>query len=1762
MATDVIIDPSTGQIYWNDSAVSAQSISIKGDAQNTISIVGYSGSFSPGSGPAGATTLATFTDNSGTDALIPGTNGYDLGKDTARWRLFATSGTFSGEVNIASTTQSTSLLSGAIKIQGGLAVSSNASIGQTLFFYNPSNALFTAFRAGAAAASTTYTLPTNSPQSSVGTSVLSSTIAGVMSWVPLGSSSAEVYTGALYDVAYFATAGATVQGSSTLINNTASGQVKITHTTASFGTSSGALQVAGGVGISGKLSFNQASFGTTGITTIPTMAMIGQTGDPIFLSVLEDNSIVFEGSQGQLFSINPNLSTGYIWSVNDISGIPLIRANASGNVFISEFGGLVGLGNTNPAHKFHVRGSSAFATTNGASAISFLFDNISAPGSNTFQVKSANSIQLYNSADTFYTALKSNASTNVTYTLPATDGSNGQALTTNGSATLSWTTITGGSGGGGTGVQAGGEFEIAYYASTGASVQGSSTFKNDTTAAKVSITHTTTSISSSTGALVVSGGVGIGGSLWVSGIGASISGVRLSHSIAYGSFVGNVTGNVSGTVTGNVQGNVTGNVSGTVTGNVQGNVTGNVSGTVTGNVQGNVTGNVSGTVTGNVQGNVTGNVSGNLTGNVTGLATTSNNIQVAIGAENLSHTLLFTRPTSTVSGSGGIAVSNDLTLFFNPSTEILSVSGLAVTSPLNSTSSTTGALIVTGGVGIGGSTYIGGMLRVGTDTFTKAFSRGDVLLDNGTADTPAIRHYWANNKNFGTDVFSVGSGSTRYRIVKDINETGGAELFSVDSTGAIQIYDGGNYSGFKYSGAGQTIYTLPVASPTATGTSVLSSTIAGVMSWVPLVSGGSGSGVVNAGTANFAAFYATSSAAVSENANLQFTGTGVSIGGNITSISTATGSLKVSGGLGLTGNAFIGGTVTVQDSTASSSVSTGAVVISGGLGVAGQINSASLVTSGNAVINGTFQFKGTGTFGDNAAVDTITFNARSSSDFNPSANNTYDIGASSLTWKNVSIGSSVIFYNTSNANTLGFRAGASGASLIYVLPIDTPNAGEVLSASAPSGGVVTLSWEADQTGAPAGGITTLNTLTAATQSFATGTSGTDFAISSATSTHTFNLPDASATARGVITTGTQTIAGSKTFSSAILGNVSGNVTGNVSGNVTGGVSGNVTGNMTGNVSGNVTGNVSGNVTGNVVGIAITAGSTHVSVASAATAHAITVVPTTSAQVTVGIGQSIVSGVTVLASTGVITAGGFSGNVTGTVSGNVTGNLSGSVTGNVQGNVTGNVSGTVTGNVQGNVTGNVSGTVTGNVQGNVTGNVSGNLTGNVVGIAITSGSTHVSVSSAATAHSIIVVPTTSAQVTVGIGQSIVSGVTVLASTGVITAGGFSGNVTGNVSGTVTGNVQGNVTGNVSGTVTGNVQGNVTGNVSGNLTGNVTGLATTSYNVQVAIGSENLSHTLLFTRPSSTVSGSGGIAVSQDLTLFFNPSTDILSTSGLAVTSTTNSISSTSGALIVTGGASIGQSLSIGGRLQIFNSSLSTAFLSAQAGVNTTYTLPTTSPAATGTSVLSSTMAGVMSWVPLTSTVGGSGTPGGSNKQIQYNNASSFGGAAGFEYTTGGIAITVGFFAPSGLGYTSGLWVNAINGSTTRIGIGLSNPQFELEILGELSATNKSFVINHPTKSGLKLRYGSLEGPENGVYVRGELKGTNIIEVPDYWVGLVHEDSYTVHLTPIGKYTQLYVEKIENYDVFVAENNNSYIHCYYSVWAERKDIPKLVTEYEAQ
>ena len=114
---------------------------------------------------------------------------------------------------------------------------------------------------------------------------------------------------------------------------------------------------------------------------------------------------------------------------------------------------------------------------------------------------------------------------------------------------------------------------------------------------------------------------------------------------------------------------------------------------------------------------------------------------------------------------------------------------------------------------------------------------------------------------------------------------------------------------------------------------------------------------------------------------------------------------------------------------------------------------------------------------------------------------------------------------------------------------------------------------------------------------------------------------------------------------------------------------------------------------------------------------------------------------------------------------------------------------------------------------------------------------------------------------------------------------------------------------------------------------------------------------------------------------------------------------------------------------------------------------------------------------------------------------------------------------------------------------------LAVDGAFSATTKSFLIDHPTKDGMKLQYGSLEGPENGVYIRGT-SGSNIITLPEYWSTLVDESTVTVTLTAIGFYQALYIaEKGKNY-IKVGGAKGSYD---YVIYGERKDVEKLKVEW---
>ena len=118
--------------------------------------------------------------------------------------------------------------------------------------------------------------------------------------------------------------------------------------------------------------------------------------------------------------------------------------------------------------------------------------------------------------------------------------------------------------------------------------------------------------------------------------------------------------------------------------------------------------------------------------------------------------------------------------------------------------------------------------------------------------------------------------------------------------------------------------------------------------------------------------------------------------------------------------------------------------------------------------------------------------------------------------------------------------------------------------------------------------------------------------------------------------------------------------------------------------------------------------------------------------------------------------------------------------------------------------------------------------------------------------------------------------------------------------------------------------------------------------------------------------------------------------------------------------------------------------------------------------------------------------------------------------------------------------------------------------------KSFDIEHPTKGkGWRLRYVCLEGPEAAVYCRGRLKESNVINLPDHWKDLVHEDSITVQLQPIGSNQNLVIQEFNNEFIVIAEDSTntdlitdlSTIDCFYHIYGERKDIERLTVEYES-
>lgn len=123
------------------------------------------------------------------------------------------------------------------------------------------------------------------------------------------------------------------------------------------------------------------------------------------------------------------------------------------------------------------------------------------------------------------------------------------------------------------------------------------------------------------------------------------------------------------------------------------------------------------------------------------------------------------------------------------------------------------------------------------------------------------------------------------------------------------------------------------------------------------------------------------------------------------------------------------------------------------------------------------------------------------------------------------------------------------------------------------------------------------------------------------------------------------------------------------------------------------------------------------------------------------------------------------------------------------------------------------------------------------------------------------------------------------------------------------------------------------------------------------------------------------------------------------------------------------------------------------------------------------------------------------------------------------------------------------------------KFGYGIFAGVAAPFKQFNIPHPSKPGYRLAHGCIEGPEYGVYFRGKLKDKTFIELPKFWDNLINPESITVHLTPSRIYQELYVKSIDwGKIIHIVNNLGGPIDCDYVIYAERKDIDKLVVEYE--
>jgi serine acetyltransferase len=310
---------------------------------------------------------------------------------------------------------------------------------------------------------------------------------------------------------------------------------------------------------------------------------------------------------------------------------------------------------------------------------------------------------------------------------------------------------------------------------------------------------------------------------------------------------------------------------------------------------------------------------------------------------------IYSTTESNDTNSGALVISGGVGIGKNAN-----IGGAAViNSTIESTTTATGALQILGGVGIGKNVNIGGAAVINSTIESTTTATGALRIlggigigKNANIGGAAVINSTIESTTTATGALQILGG---VGIAKNVNIGGAAVINSTiesttTATGALQILGGVGIGKNVNIGGAAVINSTIESTTTATGALQI---LGGVGIGKNANIGGAAviNSTIESTTTATGALQILGGVGIGKNANI---GGAAMINSTIESTTTATGALQILGGVGIGKNANIGGTAMINSTIESTTTATGALQILGGVGIGKNVN-----VGGAAVINST-----------------------------------------------------------------------------------------------------------------------------------------------------------------------------------------------------------------------------------------------------------------------------------------------------------------------------------------------------------------------------------------------------------------------------------------------------------------------------------------------------------------------------------------------------------------------------------------------------------------------------------------------------------------------------------------------------------------------------------------------------------------------------------------------------------------------------------------